>query len=212
MNKIHIAGIGPGSKDYLLPVVNKLVKQADVLIGGKRALELFADLDKEKIQITADLNKIKEFIENNYKVKKIVVLVSGDPGLYSMLSYLKKHFSRENLEVIPGISAFQLGFAKAGLVWQDAKFISLHGNDNRNNLLSEIKNNSKIGLITDNKFPPHQIIEFLIEKGIENRKVVVAENLSYSSERIIEGKLQELNNKEFSGLSVMVIFDDSLEI
>jgi cobalt-precorrin-7 (C5)-methyltransferase len=212
MNKIYITGIGPGSKDYLLPITKRIVKQSDVLIGGKRALELFSKVDKEKIRITKNLNKIKNYIKNNCHIKKITVLVSGDPGFYSILSYLKRYFSREKLKVIPGISALQLGFAKTGSVWQDAKFVSLHGNNDKDKLLFEINNYRKVGLITDNSFPPHQIIDFMINNKIKEKRVVVAENLTYPSEKIIEGKLKELSKREFSGLAVMVISDDSLEI
>ena len=105
VNKIHILGIGPGSRDYLLPITERVVSEANVIIGGSRALELFKKYKQEKILITVDLAKIKDYIKENYQTKKIAVLVSGDPGLYSILNYLKRFFSKDKLEVIPGISA-----------------------------------------------------------------------------------------------------------
>jgi uncharacterized Rossmann fold enzyme len=59
MKKVYILGIGPGHKDYLLKITEDTIARSDVLIGGKRALKIFADIEKEKIIITADLKKLK---------------------------------------------------------------------------------------------------------------------------------------------------------
>ena len=47
MNKIYIIGIGPGTEDYLLPIAKREIERADCLIGAKRLLSLFAELNKE---------------------------------------------------------------------------------------------------------------------------------------------------------------------
>ncbi|GAB6100472.1 hypothetical protein JCM16358_23510 [Halanaerocella petrolearia] len=208
MNKIYVAGIGPGTEDYLLPITKKIVSKSDVLIGGQRALDLFAESDKEKIKITANLEEIKDYIIENYKQQQIVVLVSGDPGLYSMLSYLKRYFVEDKLEVIPGVSALQLGFAKGKMVWQDAKITSLHGSDNRQKLVKLVKEETKVGFFTDQQFPPQEIAKFLLEQGVTTKQGLVAENLAYSSERMIRGSLIKLSQEKFGGLSVMVIYDE----
>ncbi|MGM0369478.1 MAG: precorrin-6y C5,15-methyltransferase (decarboxylating) subunit CbiE [Bacillota bacterium] len=207
MNKIQIAGIGPGTQDYLLAITKRIVEEADVLIGGKRALDLFSELDKETMKITSDLTAVKDYIKNNYQSQQLVVLVSGDPGLYSMLKYLKRYFAEEELEVIPGISAMQLGFAKAKMVWQDAKITSLHGNDNKEQLLNLVQAESKVAFFTDNQLPPQEIAAYLLEQGLD-KQGMVAENLSYPSERIVKGSLEKISSKQFGGLSVMVIYDE----
>ncbi len=207
MNKIYVAGIGPGTEDYLLPVTKRIVKQADILIGGQRALELFSGLDKEKFQITADLEQIKKYISQYYQEQKIVVLVSGDPGLYSMLSYLKRYFAEDKLEVIPGVSALQLGFAKGKMIWQDAKITSLHGSNDRQKLVELVAAEEKVGFFTDRQFPPQEIAKYLLEQGIMGKKGLVAEDLSYPSERVVRGSLQQLSQEEFADLNVMVIYD-----
>ena len=40
--KIRVVGIGPGSPDYLMPVGKKVIDQATILVGSKRALEILA--------------------------------------------------------------------------------------------------------------------------------------------------------------------------
>ncbi|MBM7623609.1 precorrin-6y C5,15-methyltransferase (decarboxylating) subunit CbiE [Sporohalobacter salinus] len=206
-NQIYILGIGPGSKEYLLPITERLAAKADVLIGGKRALKLFSQLDKEEIVIKADLGRILSYIQDNYQTKQIAVLVSGDPGLYSMLNYLSKYFSKDKLKVVPGVSSLQLGFAKAKLVWQDAEITSLHGRD-RSELLTLIEQEKKVGFFTDHKFPPDEIAQYLLDNGIQDRQAFVGECLTYEDERIIDGSLEEITTYDNFGMSVMVIYDE----
>ena len=212
MNKIYILGIGPGSKDYLLKKVEKIVKQSDVIIGGSRALKMFSNLNKEEIKITADLDRIKNYILKNYKKKRISVLVSGDPGLYSMLNYLKRHIDKELLEVIPGISSLQLAASRIKLNWNVMKLTSLHGKNNQEKVIRKIKENEKVGLFTDHKYSPDKIAKLLINQGITDKKGFVFEDLSYPEERIVRGSLQELQEYNFSKLTVMVICNEELEI
>jgi len=211
MNKINILGIGPGSRDYILNITEKKIKEADVLIGGQRALDLFADFNKKTLKITANLSKIRDYIKDNCRKEKIAVLVSGDPGLYSFLAYLKKYFPREDLEVIPGISAMQLAFARATMVWQDAKILSLHGKDNTEYLLKMLKKYEKVGFFTDYKFPPVEIAQYLLKNNIKGRRAIIFEDLSYPEEKIIDKSLEELSEVETGNLTVMVIYNENLE-
>ncbi|SJZ37069.1 precorrin-6y C5,15-methyltransferase (decarboxylating) subunit CbiE [Selenihalanaerobacter shriftii] len=206
-NQIYILGIGPGSEEYLLPIIKRLATESDVLIGGRRALDLFSDLDKEELVIKADLEKNLNYIKENYKKRQIAVLVSGDPGLYSMLNYLSKHFSRDEFKVIPGISSLQLGFAKAKLVWQDAKITSLHGRD-KSELLDFLRKNDKVGFFTDHKFPPNEIAKYLLNNGMQDRRAFVGERLSYDDERNIDGTLEEISKHDDFKMSVMVIYNE----
>ena len=212
MSKINILGIGPGSKDYLLKITEKEIIKSDVLIGGERALSLFSDLNKKKIKITSDLKSIKNYILQNYKKEKISVLVSGDPGLFSMMNYLKRNISKDLLKIIPGISSLQLAAARVKINWNDMNIISLHGKNIEDDFINEVKSKSKIGLFTDNNFSPDKIASFLLNKGVKNKKVVVFEKLSYPDEKIVKGSLEKIKTDDFANLTVMVILDEEMEI
>ena len=59
----------------------------------------------------------------------IVVLASGDPGLYGIADYLIRNLGRDTVEIIPNVSAMQWAFAKAKLSWNDARIVSSHGRE-----------------------------------------------------------------------------------
>lgn len=202
MNKFYIAGIGPGSMDYVLPITKKLIKTADLLIGSERVLSLFQN--KENIKLEFPYDKIIKFIRRKIKTKKIVVLVSGDPGIYSFLAQIQKHFKKDEYVVIPGISSLQVAFARIGEMWQDAEIISLHGRKTAG-LAKTIKDAKKTFLFTDNKFPPDRIASYLLCKGLKNRNVFIFENLAYPEENITATNLKNLSEMKGFGQCVMII-------
>ena len=89
MEKIKVAGLGPGNPDYILPAVKKAVAASDMVIGGKRNIESIKELleGKEIKYIDSKLAELTEYMKQN-RTKRITVIVSGDPGFYSMLNYL----------------------------------------------------------------------------------------------------------------------------
>ncbi|MDP2912954.1 MAG: precorrin-6y C5,15-methyltransferase (decarboxylating) subunit CbiE [Candidatus Omnitrophota bacterium] len=204
MAKVHIIGAGPGAIDYLIPAARREIEKADCLIGAKRILSQFCYPDKKKMYLEGHFNEAGSYIKKNKDRKRIVVLVSGDPGLYSFLRQVQLILKKEEYAVIPGISALQLAFARIGESWQDAKIISLHGRG-KGNLAKELKDCGKAFLFTDAKFPPEKIAGYLLRNGIKNRRAIVFEDLTYPSERIVDTDLKALSSERGFGLCAMII-------
>lgn len=203
-NKVYIIGIGPGSKDYILPIAKRHIEKSDCLIAASRVMALFKNLNKEKKYLKCDFKKLISYIKANKDKKRIAVLVSGDPGLYSFLGQVSANFSKDEYEVIPGISAMQVAFAKIKETWQDAKIISLHARM-PDDLAREVRNSQKAFLFTDSKFTPDKIARFLLDNKIENRRAVVFEELASENERITDTDLKKLSSIKGFGLCVMII-------
>ncbi len=204
MSKLYVIGIGPGTEEYLLPVARKAIESSDCLVGGKRALRSFQHLHKEEVLLEGNFEKIIPFLLKEREKKKIVLLVSGDPGLYSFLRTISRFLKKEEYGVLPGISTMQIAFARIGEGWEDATIISLHGRK-AEDLARRVKESSKVFLFTDPNFPPQGIAAYLLENGVENRRAIVMENLTYPDERIVDADLDLLTQMEGFGLCVMII-------
>lgn len=199
--------MGPGTKDYLLPIAKRKIESADCLIGAKRLIGLFRHLGKEEVAIEGHFEEALEYIKKYKDKKKIALLVSGDPGIYSLSEKISCALNRNDYEVIPGISTLQLAFARIGKGWQDTKIISLHGRKVRN-LAEQLKDCPKAFLFTDTHSPLNKIAQRLLEEGLENRRVVIFENLSYPNEKIVKSDLKRLSRtKSIAGLCAMIIED-----
>ena len=128
-NKIIVVGIGPGHPDYVVPIAARYISEAKVLIGSARALETFGRYDSTQVHhaIKGKISVVLDFIEDSLQHSDVVVMVSGDPGYYSMLDAIKKRFVSEKVLVVPGISSVQMAFARIGIPWPEGELISMHG-------------------------------------------------------------------------------------
>ena len=182
--KIIVAGIGPGAKNYITPAALEKIQSAKFLVGGKRALAAFAAPNQETCAITKDLNAVINFIAEKISSGEVVVMVSGDPGYYSILELLRKNFQPEIIEVIPSISAMQLAFAKLALSWHNATLLSFHGRKPSNEDL-KFAQGKILGMLTDNEFNSATISEILLQNGwSENSNIAICARLSYPDEKI----------------------------
>lgn len=209
MDYFTIVGTGLGIKEYILPQGIKAIEEADILLAGERNLEPWLYLKKESHVIKNNLKDIITFIKENYKNKKIVVLVSGDPGFYSLLNYISRFFTRKEIKVIPGISSMQMAFAKAGLSWHDAILLNLHGR--KIDIIDQHLNKDKIGMLTDPIINPLVICQHVISKTKKNFTVFICINLGYNNEEILEFKLDEYKDKKIDEQlpAVMILIDEA---
>ena len=204
MRRIKIIGAGPGSREYLLPTAIDHAQECDLLLGSGRALELFSDLHIEMIGCSGRLYHYKKIIKDEAGEKRVGVVVTGDPGFYSLLAFLRREFSKEELEVIPGISSIQYLFSKIATPWQDYRLLSFHGRQISN--LEEILAQSKgVTLLTDSKMNPGAIARELVDTPYRDYRAIVGENLSYPEENINIASIKEIANKDDFQMSVMVI-------
>ena len=74
MKKVNIVGIGIGDADYLHNKAISAINSSDCLIGSKRTVEKFNNLNKE-IHISIEADEIYEYILKSSK-EKFCVLVS----------------------------------------------------------------------------------------------------------------------------------------
>ena len=135
MGKIIVAGIGPGSKEDITPAVLDAVRQADVIVGYKYYFQFIEPFVKEGCEcIDTGMKKERERAEQAFEQaeqgKTVVVISSGDAGLYGMapLIYEMKqaHQSDVEIDTLPGISAFQKAASLLGApIGHDMCIISL---------------------------------------------------------------------------------------
>ena len=205
-NTINVLGLGPGNLDYTLPIVLKEIMESEIIIGGKRHIESLGKYaeNKEYCYINADLQRVLDFIEQN-RDKKMSLILSGDTGFYSMLTFMRKHFKANELNVIPGISSVQYMFAKVSSYWNDAFVSSVHGRNTE--YVEKLREYGKIGLLTDKKNTPQRIAEEVVKAGMTEATIYVGENLSYENEKIWEMPVKEMMEYERDfEMNVVLVF------
>lgn len=197
---IYVVGLGPGSRDYILPKAVETLENSDMVVGFSRALESIDFISTNKV-VVKTLSDILKIVEENSS-KKISVIASGDPCFYGVTDYIKRNLEEYNVEVVPGLSSFQYLMSKIGKSWNGKFLGSVHGREE--DFLALVKENSACIFLTDTKNSPKALASKLFEENI-SCNIWVGENLSYEDEKITVGTPEEIMKKEFSSLSVFVV-------
>lgn len=204
-HRLIVAGIGPGGADYILPKALRAIQNARYLAGGRRALADYASEGQETYPITGKLSLLADWIAAALLTDDVVVMVSGDPGFYSLLPWLKTRFTDTEVEVIPGISSVQAAYACIGESWQGAEWLSFHGRVPPEDKLTYAPG-KKLAFITDYENNPARIAEALLARGWpKEANAAAAEHISYENQHIVRGTLEEIARLPGFGESVLAV-------
>lgn len=206
--KIIVVGMGPGDPSYLLPAAREAIERARVLVGGRRALADYAREGQETFPITGDIAGVLSFIEERLECGEVTVLVSGDPGYFSLLDALRRHFAAERIEVIPGLSSMQLAFARVALPWHEARLVSLHGREPDREALAFAPGRI-VGMLTDGVYNSRTVSELLLSLGWpRTARLYICLRLSYSDESITRTTLEGALALPAAGYGILIAADE----
>jgi cobalt-precorrin-7 (C5)-methyltransferase len=212
MSKLYIAGIGPGSEDFVTPATQKAVASAEITIGSKRALDLFPEAN-EVVQLNVKdvQEKLEMAVDLAHSGTSVCVLSTGDPGFSGVLKPIKRIIKEKelekniNLEVIPGISSLQLCAARQEISWDEADLMTFHGRENSLEVI-DILDNGRPTIALPSK-STKDMAQFLLDNGVDpQRKVAIGERLSYPDEKMVTSTLEEVAQSDFTYMCVMVIY------
>ena len=205
IDKVYIIGVGANGS--LPPGGLKLVEEADILFGGERLLEMFSSAG-QKVVIKGNLSEVSEQIKSNLGRKQMVVLASGDPNFYGIAKYLVGKLGKEACGIIPNVSSMQLAFARIKESWEDAAFVSVHGRE-VGEVLKVLSQSRKVAVLTDERWNPAAVAQFLLERGINELEAYLCEDLGTEKEKVTKTGLLELSQmKGFSPLNLLLLLQE----
>ena len=193
--EIFLAGIGMGHVNGLTKEVERVISEADILLGAERMLNaVYSKAERHPFyqaeQVIPYLHDIQSgslFEEN----KKVVILFSGDSGFYSgcqpLYAALEKEITegriKASLRILPGISSIAYLASCIGESYHDAAVYSIHGKK-LYNLAHRIKSRSKTFLITSGVKDINQLGELLTDAGMQKCEIITGYQLSYEEQRV----------------------------
>ena len=110
-NKLYVLGAGPGGREEVTPAVSAAIAASRAVACAARHLHIAAGhpnvIEMKNFQDT--FRRLREELEQG----DAAVVVSGDPGIFSLLPLIKKNFPADGIVVLPGVSSLQSLCAKA---------------------------------------------------------------------------------------------------
>jgi cobalt-precorrin-7 (C5)-methyltransferase len=221
MGKVFAVGVGPGSPNYVTETVRKIIVGADIVVGYKYTLDVIADLIKDKkthVITMADQEKTYQCVKKELGDKILVIPFTGDVNFSEseVVDRLVEIFG--DVELVPGISSIQVAASKAHVPLDKSKVITMHVTtpieEKKLDLQKAVIDGQSVILIPrpwpnnpQKHFMPSEVAFYLKKNGFDTPKIPVHvfESLTNGKEQTFTGNVQDLEGKEFSDLSVMVI-------
>lgn len=177
-----ITVIGTGTGTPLAADCLRALSEATLVVGGRRHLqEAAAETGlPERVSrvVLGPLAPALDVIARHRAeggAGRVVVLASGDPGLFGIVRALAGRFGPDALDVRPAAPSVAVAFARIGLPWDDAVVVSAHGRDLRT-AVNVCRAHPKVAVLTGPGAGPAELGAALADTG-PPRTLVVASAL-----------------------------------
>ncbi|MDO4785905.1 MAG: precorrin-6y C5,15-methyltransferase (decarboxylating) subunit CbiE [Fretibacterium sp.] len=206
-HELWVVGAGPGAADQLTPAAAAVLARAGCVVAAARHAGLAGG--HPNVVLLKGIAETLDRVEHELERGSVAVLVSGDPGIYSLLPTLRRRWPDRALRVVPGVGSIQSLCAAAGETWEDAAILSGHGRPlSASRLLNTVERRRLTLLFCGGDHSPRWACEALAGAvgGLGARvEAVVGERLSYPDERVTRGTPAELAGRDFDALSLMLV-------
>jgi precorrin-6Y C5,15-methyltransferase (decarboxylating) len=202
---VTVVGIGDDGCASLTSRAANAVASAQVLVGGERHLAFFPQFSGEKIVLKGGLAASLDRIADLAGDHRVCVLASGDPLFFGVGARVAERVGAAHVEFVPAPSCVQWAFARTGLSWDDAEFVSVHGRSAAG-LAVRVRRSTKVAVLTDAENTPARIAARLIEHGDADWVGWVCERLAGAGERVRRFTLPELAaERDVDPLNVLLL-------
>ncbi|PVX24425.1 MAG: precorrin-3B C(17)-methyltransferase [Candidatus Bathyarchaeum sp.] len=121
--RIAVVGIGPGGLEHMTLKAKQEIENAEVIIGYKTYLKLIRQIIKNDVEVISgnmgqEVDRARTAIQKANENKLVVVVSSGDSGVYGMAGVVLEtaEYEKANItiEVVPGVTAATAAAATLG--------------------------------------------------------------------------------------------------
>ena len=200
---LAVVGIGEDGLPGLTPAGRALVETAEVLVGGKRHLNMVAQCAADRLLWQRPLDRTIDQIAE-HRGRDVTVLASGDPLWYGIGAILVRRFSRDEMTIVPQPSAFSLAAARLGWPVADCAIVTLHGRP-LDTLRLYLAPGRHILALSEDGDTPRAVAQLLTTLGWGPSRLTVLAHLGGTREAVIEEDAQSWGDRRVADLNTIAI-------
>ncbi|BER91517.1 precorrin-6Y C5,15-methyltransferase (decarboxylating) subunit CbiT [Atrimonas thermophila] len=191
MGWITVIGAGPGDPTLLTLRAYELLREAKVVVCREDLAQCFPDL-QTIVPLPGKLSKMLQVLEDLHrKYREVVLLLSGDSTLFSLIKHLPEEWVKE---IVPGISVLQYFCARLRIARDHLALLNLHAKEDFSELRFVLEE-GRGGLVLSGDSSKTSKVLALVQRVRPGCEVVVGGDLSLPGEKIIKGKPEEVKEK-----------------
>jgi precorrin-6Y C5,15-methyltransferase (decarboxylating) len=172
---LSVVGIGEDGVEGLSAAARGLLGSAEVLVGGERHLAMVPEDGRERLVWPSPLQALIGEIEA-LRGRAVCVLATGDPMAYGIGITLGRHIAREEMVILPGVSAFSLAAARLGWNPAECACLTLHGRP-LSLLESAIQPGARLLILSEDGGTPAAVAARLKARGFGPSRMAVFEHM-----------------------------------
>ncbi len=217
--QVDLVGTGPGSSGLLTADAREAISKVNMLFGAPRMISAYEGRKAYPYYRAEDIIPVLE----REKPARAAVLFSGDTGFYSGAEKLApslKEWARASevecsVRVHPGISSFAYLAAKAGMSYQDAQLVSMHGclGDKAalERTLRTVSHSEKTFVLLSGPEDVRLLGDGLVNRGLGQVHIILGYQLSYPEEIVGLIHAEDCDKVAEPGLYTALIVNDDPE-
>lgn len=205
---LTIIGIGDDGLDGLSESALLLLRHAQMIVAQDRLLKT-SDYPGTEVRFWSEgFQPVLDLIQER-RGTPVCVLATGDPMHFGIGATLARHFGRDEMLVIPAVSAFSLAAARLGWALQDVDCISLHGRP-ASRLAVSLAPARRILAYTSDASTVYEAAEILEKNGYGASSVTVLEHMGGAFERRVDmsvAQARQHHGSDFNTLAIECVAD-----
>jgi len=200
---LTVVGLGADGPEALPPASRTMIENAELLVGGERHLGLVANGHCEKVAWGFPLDPTMETIAAN-RGRRVVVLATGDPMAYGIGSTLARHFTPEDMTIMPAPGAFSLAAARLAWPLDRCVCLTLHGRP-LDLLAYHTQPGARLLILSHDGSTPAKVAARLAELGYGPSPITVLENMGAANEARHDGSAEAWPAIETADLNTIAV-------
>lgn len=202
---ITVVGVGADGWDSVAPAGRAHILRAEVLLGGRRHLDLLPDTSALREAWPSPLLAGLDDLLDRHTGRRIVALASGDPLVSGIGATLVRRLGPDAVHVIPAVSSVALARARMGWAAEDCETVTLVGR-NIDVVRRYLTRGRRIVVLTSGASGPAEVARILVDADFADARVTVFENLGHpTSASRRDGRARDLVDVTAADLNVLCI-------
>ncbi|MGW8489937.1 precorrin-6y C5,15-methyltransferase (decarboxylating) subunit CbiE [Streptomyces sp. NPDC055886] len=184
---VAVVGIGADGWSGLTGTAREALREAEVLIGGARQLDLLPpDCAGVRVAWPSPLRPAVPRLLAEHGERRIAVLASGDPMFYGIGRALAEELGPQRLHVLPHPSSVSYACARLGWPLEDTEVVTLVGRP-VSRLSASLYEGRRLLVLSADASTPATVAALLTAHGFGPSRLRVLEQLGGEGETYVDG-------------------------
>ncbi|MFI6138565.1 precorrin-6y C5,15-methyltransferase (decarboxylating) subunit CbiE [Streptomyces griseus] len=202
---VSVVGIGADGWPGLSGTARGALREAEVLIGGARQLDLLPpECAGVRVAWPSPLRPAVPRLLAEHRERRVAVLASGDPMFYGIGRALAQELGPQGLRVLPHPSSVAYACARLGWPVEDTEVVTLVGRPAAR-LAASLYEGRRLLVLSADASTPATVAALLTERGFGPSGLRVLEQLGAADEACADGLAETWEHPPGDRLNVIAI-------